>query len=150
MNDVWEFDVSKEKWRELKCNGHPPHPRASHGAVLLDDKLYVCGGVSGSSKWSMPLESHSDLYQLDLKNLKWTQVEIFGDTPPPVYAHMTGGFTEAGAPRVFTFGGVANESSINDLYDFRVPTSLKNYVFDFRKEMTVCFRLQDVKLHCAT
>ena len=43
-NDTWSFDVSTQKWTELRCTGCIPSPRYSHTASLVDDVMYVFGG----------------------------------------------------------------------------------------------------------
>jgi N-acetylneuraminic acid mutarotase len=45
-NDTWSFDISTRKWTELQCTGSIPSPRAGHAAVLVDDVMYVFGGLS--------------------------------------------------------------------------------------------------------
>ena len=61
-NDTWSFDISTRKWTELQCTGSIPSRRASHAAVLVDDVMYVFGGVSMD-------EGHlDDLYALQLSS----------------------------------------------------------------------------------
>ena len=61
-NDTWSFDISTRKWTELQCTGSIPSPRASHAAVLVNDVVYVFGGVSMD-------EGHlDDLYALQLSS----------------------------------------------------------------------------------
>ncbi len=46
LNDTWSFDISTRKWTELQCTGPIPSPRAYHAAVLVDDAMYVFGGLA--------------------------------------------------------------------------------------------------------
>jgi hypothetical protein len=45
-NDTWSFEISTRKWTELQCTGSIPSPRAAHAAVLVDDVMYVFGGLN--------------------------------------------------------------------------------------------------------
>ena len=44
-NDTWSFDVSTGEWTELRCTGCVPSPRSGHTASLVDDIMYVYGGL---------------------------------------------------------------------------------------------------------
>jgi hypothetical protein len=46
FNDTWSFNILKRKWTELQCTGSIPSPRFHHAAVLVDDVMYVFGGVA--------------------------------------------------------------------------------------------------------
>ena len=46
VNETWSFNISTRKWTELKCTGSIPSPRAAHAAVLIDDVMYVFGGLA--------------------------------------------------------------------------------------------------------
>jgi hypothetical protein len=45
-NDTWSFEISTRKWTELQCTGSIPSPRAIYAAVLVDDVIYLFGGLS--------------------------------------------------------------------------------------------------------
>jgi len=45
-NDTWSFNISTRKWTELQCAGSIPSPRGGHAAVLVDDVVYVLGGIA--------------------------------------------------------------------------------------------------------
>ena len=61
LNDTWSFDTSTRKWTELQCIGSIPPPRPHHAAVLVDDVMYVVGGVT--TKMNL-----DDLYALQLSS----------------------------------------------------------------------------------
>jgi hypothetical protein len=46
FNDTWSFNILTRKWTELQCTGSIPSPRICHAAVLIDDVMYVFGGVA--------------------------------------------------------------------------------------------------------
>ena len=60
-NDTWSFDILTRKWTELHCTGSIPSPRGNHAAILVDDVMYVFGGMT-SDTYS------DDLYALQLSS----------------------------------------------------------------------------------
>jgi hypothetical protein len=46
FNDTWSFNISTRKWTELQCTGSIPPPRTGHDAVLIDNVMYVFGGLA--------------------------------------------------------------------------------------------------------
>jgi N-acetylneuraminic acid mutarotase len=62
FNDTWSFNISTRKWTELQCTGSIPSPRAGHTAVLIDDVMYVFGGLSNDKTYL------DDLTALDLSS----------------------------------------------------------------------------------
>jgi N-acetylneuraminic acid mutarotase len=50
-NDTWSFDILTRKWTELQCTGSIPSPRAGHAAVLIDDIMYVFGGLASDGTY---------------------------------------------------------------------------------------------------
>ena len=65
-NDTWSFDISTRKWTELQCTGSIPSPRVGHAAVLVDDAMYVFGGLSTDE--GQYLGHMDDLYALQLSS----------------------------------------------------------------------------------
>ena len=45
FDDTWSFNISTRKWTELHCVGSTPSPRDAHAAVLVDNVMYVFGGI---------------------------------------------------------------------------------------------------------
>ena len=45
FDDTWSFNISTRKWTELQCTGSIPSPRVHHAAVLVDNVMYVFGGL---------------------------------------------------------------------------------------------------------
>ena len=62
LNDTWSFNISTRKWTELQCTGSIPSPRAGHAAVLIDDVMYVFGGLASDET------KLGDLTALDLSS----------------------------------------------------------------------------------
>jgi hypothetical protein len=64
FNDIWSFDISTRKWTELRYTGSIPSPRHHHAAVLIDDVMYVFGGLASRGTYL------GDLTALNLSS-KW-------------------------------------------------------------------------------
>ncbi|OQO01865.1 hypothetical protein B0A48_12338 [Cryoendolithus antarcticus] len=72
LSDVVIFDVDTAHWTQPEINGPIPRGRARHSAVIHDDKLFVCGGMSGSENGVL-----DDICFLDLKTWTWTRTWRF-------------------------------------------------------------------------
>lgn len=44
IQDVYEFDVSKEAWTKLKQTGEVPKPRDDHSTAQIDDERFIIFG----------------------------------------------------------------------------------------------------------
>ncbi|CAG8559121.1 8993_t:CDS:1, partial [Scutellospora calospora] len=43
---MWCFDPRSNAWSELSCIGFIPSARKFHGAAIVDDVMYVFGGMT--------------------------------------------------------------------------------------------------------
>lgn len=66
LNDLWEFDLKKKTWKELKVD-NAPAPRNSHSATLYHNYMVVFGGMHDLTK------ELNDLYAFDFKTQTWKQ-----------------------------------------------------------------------------
>lgn len=80
LSDVVIFDIDTAHWTQPDINGPVPRGRARHSAVIHDDKLFVCGGMSGSDNGVL-----DDICFLDLKTWTWSRTWRF----VPRYDHST-------------------------------------------------------------
>ncbi|KAK5113990.1 hypothetical protein LTR62_003113 [Meristemomyces frigidus] len=80
LSDVVIFDVKTAHWTQPEINGPIPRGRARHSAVLHDDKLFVCGGMSGGDNAVL-----DDICFLDLKTWTWSRTWRF----VPRYDHSS-------------------------------------------------------------
>ncbi|XP_048578285.1 F-box only protein 42 isoform X2 [Nematostella vectensis] len=85
-----------------------PSPRFSHGCCVSRNSMYIFGGCSPSNT------AFNDVFELDLKDHKWTRLRISGSPPPPkecatMVAHKK---------RVIVFGGWCQPSrtGFNDVW----------------------------------
>jgi hypothetical protein len=86
LNDLWCFDPSRCKWKELMSKGAVrPTPRHVHGAWIASDKLYVFGGQTyrpGNSHKFMESEmTIATLQTVGLKTGEWEDIKVVGDQP---------------------------------------------------------------------
>ena len=45
-NDLWLYDITQDRWIELTVNDTTkPPPVTEHAATVVDDKLYIFGGM---------------------------------------------------------------------------------------------------------
>lgn len=72
LSDVVIFDVKTAHWTQPDINGPIPRGRARHSAVIHDDKLFVCGGMTGSDNAVL-----DDICFLDLKTWTWSRTWRF-------------------------------------------------------------------------
>lgn len=70
-NDLHEYNIYNNRWRELTTIGRKPSPRYKHQAIIMEHKMYVIGG--GCFK---PEQDSIDLYCLDLKTLVWEETKM--------------------------------------------------------------------------
>ena len=75
-NQLLGFDPSSINWSNLQCSGTVPSPRSRHASAMLDDKVWLYGGVPGSTMHYL-----HDLYVLSMPNLTWTQIQTKGLMP---------------------------------------------------------------------
>lgn len=70
-NTLFKFDISSMIWTVLKAKGNPPVPRRNHMSSLVENKLYIFGGL-GSFRHAL-----DSLYMLELSfsNLVWSKLE---------------------------------------------------------------------------
>ncbi|KAK4543927.1 hypothetical protein LTR36_004701 [Oleoguttula mirabilis] len=109
LSDVVIFDIKTAHWTQPDINGPIPRGRARHSAVIHDDKLFVCGGMSGGDNAVL-----DDICFLDLKTWTWSRTWRF----VPRYDHSSwvwGG-------KIWVSGGMGEEMErTNELWwlDFR-------------------------------
>ena len=73
LSDVVIFDIQSAYWTSPDVSGPIPRGRARHSAVIYDDKLFVCGGMTGSEN-NRVLD---DICFLDLKTWTWSRTWRF-------------------------------------------------------------------------
>lgn len=89
------MQASRWEWKKLKPkppkNGPPPCPRLGHSFTLVNNKVYLFGGLANDSddpKNNIP-RYLKDLYALDLSTnpVQWEIPQTNGPCPPPRESH---------------------------------------------------------------
>ena len=103
------LDITTHTWTSHLCGGSAPSPRQGHSMVVVGQKLFVFGGMGGST-------FYGDLYILDLTQLTWSCPDTAG--PPPL-ARASHGVACVGS-RMYVFGGLglvaAQPRTLQDLH----------------------------------
>lgn len=96
MSRLTYSQASRWEWKKLKPkapkNGSPPCPRLGHSFTLVNNKVYLFGGLANDSedpKNNIP-RYLKDLYALDLSPLypiAWEIPQTYGPSPPPRESH---------------------------------------------------------------
>lgn len=104
-NDVLVYDFVAQKMEKWITSGDLPCPRFSHAACVINDDMYVFGGL-------LRYDIFSDCYKLNLKTKEWTKIELKNsmDSQRIYYSHVK--FENS----LLLFGGVHMYKYYNDLY----------------------------------
>jgi hypothetical protein len=81
LSEVVIFDINTAHWTQPEITGPMPRGRARHAAVIHDDKLFICGGLSGTDNNAVL----DDICFLDLKTWTWSRTWRF----VPRYDHSS-------------------------------------------------------------
>ena len=99
------FDSQNQTWTMLNVRGNPPKPRHGHLQLVVGNKLYFHGGMSGTT-------FYDDLHVLDLDKNSWSGVKSKKVFPCARAAH--GGFV-CGSD-IYVFGGMNRDGALDDMY----------------------------------
>ena len=85
---LWVFDCDTESWRCVKCQNEPNDddsvPPLLSGAcgVNAGEKMYVFGGSRRSAYDGFTDLHFNDLFEFDLKTLKWSRCVVKSELVP--------------------------------------------------------------------
>ncbi|GAW79928.1 kelch domain-containing protein [Plasmodium gonderi] len=105
-NDLFKYNIVKDKWKYYYTTSKKPKPRCSHQAVYFNKKLYIFGGELCTNTQFF---HYSDFWSFDLKNNSFEEIECKNkrdEKPSPRSGHrmilwksciiMFGGFFDNG------------------------------------------------------
>ena len=95
FKDMHALDLKTWTWMHVRCATAPPPARAGHSALLMGDKIVVCGG------WDLK-RTFGDLWVFDTKAFSWLRPRTAGRPPTGRYGHSCE-LTDDG--RLLIFGG---------------------------------------------
>jgi hypothetical protein len=103
--DLWAYDVDDNAWTELHPTNPGPPARSRPSAWIVDDKLYIFGGVTSF------FQVRNDLWVYDLGTNTWTELLPQGapGSPPPRHEAATGSPVKGG--RIVLYGGESIDAS---------------------------------------
>lgn len=99
------FDASLEAWTVLTVQGDPPKPRHGHAMAAVGSKVYLHGGMAGTT-------FYDDLHVLDLDRKAWSAVKRKRTFPSARAAHGL----VACSTDLYLFGGMNRDGALDDLY----------------------------------
>ena len=114
-NDLWRFNTSENSWHEVEQKGAIPSERTVFSAASNGDYLYVWGGGRGQTQ---PVRD-THVYRLDVNSLLWEITPSKGELLQPRQGHVMV-YSEG---TLLVHGGMAEESLLDDLFQFNLETS---------------------------
>ncbi|XP_044161131.1 rab9 effector protein with kelch motifs isoform X1 [Bufo gargarizans] len=106
-NKLHVFDTSSLTWTQPVISGNPPKPRHGHIITAVGTKLFIHGGMAGSSFFS-------DMFCIDTDTMKWKRLKMKGDLPPACAAHSSISWKKF----IYIFGGMTETGPISTMYRF--------------------------------
>ena len=73
MDDIFQYSFASNYWYEIKKT--KPLSRYRHSAVMVNQKMYIFGGVDTSK------QRFNDFYSYDVEKRLWVKEEPTGDIP---------------------------------------------------------------------
>ncbi|XP_070541183.1 rab9 effector protein with kelch motifs-like [Ptychodera flava] len=102
---VHVFDASTQTWSQPNIKGNSPKPRHGHVMVAIGTKIYIHGGMAGTT-------FYDDVHELDTVALSWRQVKCKGNVPCNRTAHTGVALNK----KLYIFGGMNREGALDDMY----------------------------------
>ncbi|KAH9496466.1 hypothetical protein Btru_010935 [Bulinus truncatus] len=99
------LDTSTMIWSSLAPQGDSPKPRHGHVMVAVKNRIYLHGGMAGST-------FYDDLFVLDLDRNLWSTVKKNKTFPPARAAHDAVLFNS----EIILFGGMNKAGALDDAY----------------------------------
>ncbi|RZB40520.1 host cell factor 2, partial [Asbolus verrucosus] len=130
-NELYELQASKWEWRRLKPkppkSGPAPCPRLGHSFTLVNNKVYLFGGLANDSadpKNNVP-RYLNDLYTLDIRTspVQWDIPITSGSSPPPRESHTGVAYCDKknGKSFLVIYGGMSG-CRLGDLWFLETET----------------------------
>lgn len=140
FNDMYYFELNsfkspKATWKIVDpVNNFRPPPLTNHSMSVYKEKIYVFGGVYNNEKVS------NDLWEFDVEQEKWQQIQTNGTTPLPVNEHSACVVDD----RLYIYGGNDFSGVIySSLYVLDLKHSLGTNYWKLLKKMDL---VQDVDI----
>ncbi|XP_063792903.1 rab9 effector protein with kelch motifs [Pseudophryne corroboree] len=106
-NKLHVFDITNLTWTEPETAGDPPRPRHGHVLAALGSKLFIHGGMAGSTFFS-------DMSCIDTGTMKWEKLKVKGDRPPACAAHSALSWEKS----IYIYGGMTETGAIGSMHRY--------------------------------
>lgn len=105
--------LDERGWKRIETLGDGYSPRTGHTVVSYGSTLYVFGGTDRRRR-------QQDLFQFDIENCLWSQVQVNGTLPP----RRSGALGVVHENNMYIFGGYDGRDGnyFNDLFYFNFET----------------------------
>lgn len=132
-NELHELQASRWEWKKLRPkppkNGPYPCPRLGHSFTLINNKVYLFGGLANDSddpKNNIP-RYLNDLYVLEMKphssTMQWELPQTHGSPPPARESHSAVAYMggDGKHPKLIIYGGMSG-CRLGDLWQLDIQT----------------------------
>ena len=114
---MYEYKFSSGSWNLWNTEPNAsPVPRAAHGAVVYDNKLWIFAGYDGNARlndmWYIQLNATGENSKV------WIEVDQTGDQPPTVCNFPI----TTSSDSMFLFSGQSGAKTSNSLFNFNFKT----------------------------
>lgn len=142
LNDLYLFDLSTQKWKEIIYDGIRMVPSSFHSSGIAGSHLVLYGGLSENSI----LECG---YKFDLINKKWSIIKPMGPTQQELSQYelqipLYGASSSIVNNKMVIIGGTIKDRvlnhmlAINEIYDQGKPFLLSDHLIKNQKEKNLC------------
>lgn len=116
LDDMWEFDLNTESWREIYSTSStsPGHRSEPYLFKKEPGKLILFGGIGKRG----PV---SDLWEFDIENeyvryIQWKLVNESGEVPPRAYYRAMCHYEKDGKKYLAVYGGIGSDTFEKNLH----------------------------------
>jgi N-acetylneuraminic acid mutarotase len=118
-NSLFSLNLMTLMWQQEFCVGEPPPPVSSGKAVLVDNSVFLFGGVD-----ERKIIYSQNLYHLSIPGKRWSRVSPASNGPSPT-GRVDHTFTLLGQELV-VFGGLHRKEVLNDVWTFSLADRVWN------------------------
>lgn len=109
LNDLWAYDAKRNNWAQINASNPGPSGRSRPAAWMVDNKLYIFGGINAY------FATLNDLWVYSLESNLWVELIPHGavGSPPSRHEAMSGTRVQNG--KLLIYGGEQVDADFNFL-----------------------------------
>lgn len=125
FDELWEYDPLKNTWHQRPATDPCPSPRANAHIWLVDDNIYLFGGIGLGTDTSG--EFFNDMWVYNIQSNRWTLL-IPNNAPgsPLLRDLVNGGLNPSKEGKLIFYGGIGGHINrawtLNDTWEFDLKT----------------------------